>query len=213
MLDDTVADYLYSDEDLNRRINNAVREVCLRTRVLQDATSSACSVTLVVGQSSYKLASNIMVVRGVFVPTRRDGMKLVTSGRLDKLHPGWSHFDPHNGIPEFAVFDVGQKRITLYPAPAAVGTMKLRIWRTPNDAELMTKDSHVPIVALPDPEEMMNWAAYESYLTKDGEEGDDKRAGAHLALFDARYGPRPTAAELQNWSTSPLVHSRMSSEF
>lgn len=206
-LDDTVVPYLHSDATVNGALNNAVREVCLRTRCLQDDTTTAvCRITLIDEQAEYALHDAIAVVRAAHVTGRKPPLWLTTAAELDKEHPGWSHNDDIvSGCPNAAIFDANRKKIRLYPPPA-VGddpvTLYLRVCRLPREGELMVNDGDEPIVSLPDPEELKHWAIYECLLNPDGEAGDIKKAADHLALFEQRFGVRPSAHQLQLWSTA-----------
>jgi hypothetical protein len=207
-LDDAVPPYLYEDLELIGWLNAAVPEAAIRTRQLQDDTSAACRITLVPGIARYRLDPAIFVVRAVFVPTRKEGLQLVTAQRLDKLCPGWAHLPDPGGSPKYAVFDVGQNVLRLYPAPNEDGTMHLRVWRQPFDSERMEGDSDEPALTLPNAAELKHWAAYEAFSKKDSELNDPARAAEHYQLFEAAFGRRPTVSDLVLWSQSRIVGTR-----
>lgn len=215
LLDDEGGYTLTSDETLVRHFNSAVREACLRTRKLQDDSSEACSITLVAGQARYELAPEILVVRAAFVPRRREPLILTKASRLDVLTPGWAHEVQSPAVPKYAVFDVGQKTITLQPPPADVGVMRLRVWRLPFDIEEFEPgdDDAEPAVILPNQEALKHWVAFEIYSQKDSELEDLERAKLHYTIFEETYGPRPSNHDLELWSTSRIVGQRMHSEF
>lgn len=215
LLDDAGGFVHSSDDKLVRLLNNAVREAALRTRALQDDTSDACRVELVVGQARYTLDPKILVVRAAHVPNRKQPLVLTKASRLDCLVPGWSHQTQQNATPKYAVFDTEQKVMVLHPPPAEVGTMHLRVWRLPFESEEFEPadtDSE-PVLLLPDPESLKHWVGYEVYNEKDSELYDSDRAKYHYGIFEATFGKRPTNHELQLWSTSRIVGQRMHSEF
>lgn len=208
MLDDHAEPPLYTDEELTRFFNNAVAEVALRTRMLQDDSGAACRIELEVGVARYAVAPEVLVVRAVHVPNRSQPLIRLTSAQLDQIEPGWSHEERENGTPKYAVFDVAQKTLTLYPAPAAVGTAHLRVWRKPDEAEIMEAPDDEPVIVLPNDEMLKHWVAVECYQKKDGEQHDPVRAREHEGIFEAVFGPRPSVHSLTLWSTQPLTGPR-----
>lgn len=217
LIDDAAGFQHNTNEKLVRLANNAVREAALRTRTLQDDSSPACSITLVVGQARYVLDPKILVVRAAFVPNRSEPLVLTKASVLDKCAPGWAHQAQQPGVPRYAIFDVAQKTITLHPPPNDVGTMRLRVWRLPFLAEEFhvddIEDGAEPVIVLPDPESLKHWIAFEIYNEKDSELYDVDRAKYHYGIFEEIFGPRPNNHDLELWSTARIVGQRMHSEF
>jgi hypothetical protein len=217
-LDDTVSPYKRDDARLDRALNNAVREACLRTRRLQDDTSTICTVALVADQATYSLNDTILVVRAVHVDGRTQALVRTTAERLDLLHPGWSHVSTTSGVPAYVVFDVGQKTLRVYPTPGqteedAAAKLHLRVWRLPLESERMEGGGDEPALSLTNPEDLKLWACAELLGGKDAELADPARAAEYESRFAAKFGPRPSEHDLKVWSTSPPVGIRMSSEY
>lgn len=213
-LDDNNSPPLWPDEELTRYLNNAVLEAALRTRCLQDDSGTATRLTLVADQARYALLPEVLVVRAVHVTGRSYPLERTTAARLDKVKPGWSHEVQQAGIPQYALFDVQQKTLTLYPPPASVGTAYLRIWRLPTADEAMSTIGDEPVITLPNPEQIKHWALHEAYLKKDAETFDPQKAAEHEAEFERVFGPRPSVHDLMLWSTQPIVGARrMPSDF
>lgn len=209
LLDDTVEPYLYSDETLLAFLNSGFTEVALRTRCLQDNyPSPACSVDVVAGTAGYTLTKEVMVVRAAHITGRRDPLHRVTAAMLDKACPEWVQ-EAREGTPEYILFDATTKSITLYPVPNAAATLKLRVWRIPDESEQLADLDGEPVIVLPDPFVMVDWVLHKAYMLKDSELYDPERAAAHLALFTERFGPRPDLQALMAWSTSPPGRRQM----
>lgn len=207
-LDDTSDPPLYEDAELDRFANNAVAEACLRARLKQDDHSPLTRIALVAGTARYPLNPCIFAVRAVHVTGRKHPIVRTTAHRLDALVPGWSHEAQTAGVPEYAVFDVQQKTLTLHPPPATDGTLYLRVWRQPSETELMEDDGDEPAVLLTSPETLKHWVLHEAYLKKDSELYDADKAATHLGLFADRYGERPNEHTLTLWSTQPTTGPR-----
>lgn len=204
MLDDTTEPYLYETDFLLASLNSGIAEVALRTRCLQDDTGPACTVETKAGTSRYTLLPEVIVVRAAHIVGQRDPLKRTTAAMLDKLEPGWcSDAVPRQGRPEYIVFDLAQKSITLFPVPAEVAELRLRIWRLPDESEQIEDLCDEPVILLPDPMVLKHWVLHECYLVKDSELYDPERAALHLQQFEERFGPRPTIQALQQWSVSP----------
>lgn len=204
LLNDPVEPYLWPTEFLLGSLNSGYVEVALRTRCLQDDTGPACRVSLVAGKAAYNLYPEVMVVRAAYIDGQRDPLTRTTAAQLDVLEPGWcnpSH--ARQGRPEYIVFDAAQKTATLYPVPTENGTLRLRVWRIPDESEQIEELDDEPVIELPDPMVMKHWVLHECFLVKDSELYDPERAALHLQQFEDRFGPRPTIQAIQQWSVSP----------
>jgi hypothetical protein len=216
-LDDASTPYKRSDERLNQALNNAVAEYCLRTRRLQDDSSTACRGYLAADQADYALNPAVLVVRAVHVDGRTRPLTRTTAERMDLERPGWRH-GGRTGLPEYAVFDVAQKKLSLWPTPSsteedAEARYLLRVWRLPLAHEVMAADTMEPILAPVNPDDLTLWACAELLRGKDAELHDNAKAQEYEDQFTAKVGTRPSEHELRLWSTSPPTGIRMSSEF
>lgn len=209
LLDDHATPPLYSDEELTRYLNNAVGEAALRLRCLQDDSSDLCRITTVPDQTRYTVADEVLVVRAVHVTGRSDSLTRTTAERLDRIRPGWSHEVQASSVPQYVLFDLQQKMLTLFPAPATAGTLYLRVWRLPLPDEQMEGGQDEPAIVLPDPESLKHWALHEAYLKKDAELYDPERAAQHEDVFTRVFGPRPSTHDLMLWSTQPITGPRL----
>lgn len=208
MLDDETEPYLWPTASLLRRLNNAVREACIRARLLKDDEDSLpglCRVQVAAGQTIVRFRREILAVRNGRMSTGCHKLWALTAASMDRFRPEWQNDGACAGEPEVMVMDLAQKRLRLYPAPSAAGTLYLRVWRAPLACEAMTASrlEACPAIDIPDAEELCHWAAHESYLVKDAETEDKQAAADHLALFTERFGPRPSLHEMARWADSP----------
>lgn len=209
MLDDQVAPYLWSDDTLTRFLNNAVREVCFRARMLRaDPRSlpSLCSITVDPSAGGrFLLDPSIIAIRSGSLSDGAQPLWAVSSHDMDDREPGWDAGRVETGEPYYMVMDLEQKGVQLWPVPppGTPVTVLLRAWRVPIASELMKQDDDEPVVILPDPEELKHWVAHEAYLIKDADTYDPASADRHLGYFEARFGARPTFHEMARWADSP----------
>ena len=213
MLNDVAEPQLWPDDTLNRYLNNAVREACIRARLLKDDADSLptlCQLNFDAGQTRIKHAKEILVVRSGAIDGQCGQLWAMTAESLDRREPGWDS-SGEIGPPRYVVMDLAQKTLRLFPTPDVAGVLRLRVWRVPLDKELMARNDAVPVIALPDPEELRHWAAHEAYLVKDPDANDDRRSANHLGLFEQRFGARPSLHEMARWADSPprVRHAHM----
>ncbi|KLD65427.1 hypothetical protein [Dyella japonica] len=207
ILDDAVEPFLWSDDTLNRYLNNAVREACIRARMLRDDASSATSVCRVAVDpaTSGRVAidPSIIAIRSGSLSDGLHPLWAVSSNDMDRLEPGWDAGRMEQGTPRYIVMDLAQKVVQLWPRPSAALTLQLRVWRMPLATELMVEDDDEPVVHLPDAEELRHWAAHEAFLKRDEDTINEDASSKHLALFEQRFGSRPSFHEMARWADSP----------
>lgn len=214
VLNDKVEPFLWSDDTLNRYLNNAVREACIRARLLKDdalTNPALCQISVAAGQPMVKLRPEILVPRSGQMSNCIEKLWAVTSESMDRREPAWDSTYASPGEPKFMVMDLARGWIRLYPTPVCAGTLNLRVWRRVLDKELMIKEDDEPVINIPDVEELKHWALYEAYLMKDGESPDEERADNHLQIFESRFGSRPSLHEMARWADSPprIRHTTM----
>lgn len=206
MVDDATEPYLWPDADVDRRLNNAVREACLRARLLRadaDTDPRRCLIAVKAGQALVPFPASVLVPRSVSLADGAHTLRLMASTDMDKVEPGWDAGRVQSGRPEYAVMDMAQRVLRLWPTPDADMSLRLRVWRVPDDTEIMEQDGDEPVVVLPDPEELCHWAAYECFMVRDAETFDANAAAEHLQMFTARFGARPTLHDMARWADSP----------
>lgn len=205
ILDDRELPYLFSDEELVRRYNDAVSEACIRTRVIQDSSSQAARIALSQGQATYALDPSIFAVRRARVSGERDPLELVDVSQLDAHCSGWD--DPihaRSGTPRYAMFDGHTGRITLVPTPASSGTLALLVWRGPAEDERFEAGDLTAEAPIPEHmhRELKHWVCGQVLLNLDSEQRNSALAAEQLALFEQAYGRKPDLHEIRLWSTN-----------
>lgn len=206
MLGDQTPPYLWPDKTLDRFLNNAVREACLRARLLKadaDTAPTLCALSFDAGQKLLTHAPEILVVRSGHVDGVHHRIWSLTAESMDRHWRGWENDCQSPAAPRYLVMDIAQKTLRLVPTPDAPGVLRIRVWRTPLESEHMRSLEDCPAVYLPDAEELRHWAAHEAYLIKDSEVFDPTRSASHLALFEQRFGARPSLHEMARWADSP----------
>jgi hypothetical protein len=212
-LDDVVQPYLYSDAELIGWFNQAVLEATIRARLLKDDAATnpdLCALPVTAGQQDVTYSNDIFVIRHAAMAGATRPLKRYTSKTMDRLEPGWDQHDPADiaGEPKYLVMDMSQRVARLYPPSATAGTLNIRVWRKPLEAERMEVSSDEPVIAISEPVGLKDWVLRCAYLVKDSELYDEARAARHEGIFEARFGPRPDEQSLQRWLDSPPTQPR-----
>lgn len=204
-VDDTAHPQLYSDSQLTDWLNDAVEEVCIRTRCLQDSSSAVCSVAVEEDERSIALDPSIFVVRSARIDGQARRLELKNSAWLDENYPGWDDDAlTITGVPQYAVFDTDQHTLQVYPTPDDDYTLKLRVWRGAIDDEKLESESDVPIIPERYHRHLALFAAGLAFDDKDSEKYDPERADRLNAKFDTYVGPPVSAQALRLMGTSRI---------
>lgn len=207
MLDDAAKPYLWPDDELTRYLNNAVREAAIRARLLHDDADSRpviCRIQIdPAAGGRVRFHESILAIRSGSLEGAAHKLHAMASYDMDKREPGWDVGRDEHGTPHYIVMDLAQKTLLLWPRPDAPAVLRLRVWRIPHGTELMKCDGDTPALILPDPEELRHWAAHEAYLKKDPEAFNPNASNTHLAIFEQRFGARPSLHEMARWADAP----------
>lgn len=206
-LDDTAQPPLWSDETLNAHIADAVRQACMRARLLIDAqTASVTKINVTAGTATYALHPSILSIRNARLPDGR-ALDIVPLKWMDRELPGWQS-DGSTQTPWYLIPDENPGMVRLYPIPAEAVQLSLSVWRMPLEAEAVEGDSDDP----PIPEHMhidlLDWAEHLAYSLADAETRDPARSDAAAARFTAKFGPLPSWASMVLWGRAPRRGSR-----
>lgn len=180
LLDDTVADYLWEDAELEGFVDEAYREFARKNELLTDMSTANVAVYSV-GASSASIASSPLIVdiRRAFDVTNELEFGLKNSNEM-----------PMVGIPEsevrYIITDREKDKIFFYPKPADAFTLTLQVVRYPLETFSLTGMSN----PLEFTEERawriaLLYAASRAYLKDDVETVDRLRSRELRAQFEA----------------------------
>lgn len=202
-LDDTVVPPQYDDELLNRAFNEAVRQVAIRKRLLQDrSTEECCVVDVAADQVEAPIHPRVLAIRSARWSTGRYPLRLTTLRRMDRDHPDWTT-TPKDSEPRVLIVDAQEGHVLLWPTPSVAGTLQLAVWRVPLESEEMQHDDDEPVIPDTWHYDLLDWAEHLAYLSRDGELGDAARSEAAASRFAAKVGSLPTASAIRQWGVSP----------
>lgn len=198
-LDDIIEPYFWSDEDLVRHLNEAVRQAAVRARLLVESQLPMCTIALEAGEALYELDRAIIVVRRAVLASRpSEPLARTTTAALDRSSTTWL---ADTGSPRAIVVDQqGAGRVLrVTPVPTAADTLQLTVLRYPTVEEQLSvgDDGAEPPISEEHHEALIHWVCHRAFRIPDQELQDVARANDHYGQFEAHFGPMPTAAQLQ----------------
>jgi hypothetical protein len=214
-LDDTTTfQTLYGNGSLDRYLNEAVREACIRARLKVDSTTAGLTqIPVFAGTASYPIDPHIIFARRVgFLSVdgqREYALDRTTYDMLDNRQSyEFRRFGNRNwklwttAEPYWVVQDLEERTLRLVGIPQGnpgdpAGTMQLTVVRYPLEAEEMDDDGDEPAIDYQHHMFLAHWAVFRAALKKDADTYDKALSSEHYALFEAHFGKKPTAQEIR----------------
>lgn len=186
---DSVAPYLFSDEQVTDWLNEAQNEAAIRGRLLHEAgDASVCEIAVTAGEAIYPLHPSLYEIDhlALRVPgaSRREPLELVSREYLDRIMPQWRDL---SGPPALAVQD--DQRLRLVPTPDSAATLLIEGYRLP--LRSLSSPASEPELHQAHHRELVQWALFRAFSVPDSESLDAQRAGLAEAQFTGYFGPRP----------------------
>lgn len=188
--DDKAEPYFIETEDVKAWLNDAVKEACIRGRLLHESSNDAvCKIAVTAGSAHYPLHESLYEITRIwFVPTNGDvshPLSLVSTGELDRIH--YNNWAEQHGKPGYAVQT--DTSIRLVPMPDVDGTIAIEGYRVPI-TEMVT-DSDQPEINKIHHEHLIQWVLHKAFSVVDAEFFDPNRAGIAEQAFTDYFGARP----------------------
>lgn len=200
-LGDRVVPPLWSDEEIDDALNEAVQEANLRARFFIDSTTpEVVQIPVQAGIARYDLHPAIIVVRRAEFAADSPGwqpraLRRRSFDELDRQYPQWRSVA--GSIPHTSVQDLDERAITLTPIPTVAGVLRLTVWRHALDAQRMDSDFDEPAIPGAHHSRLVDWACFQLYSNDDAEERDEGRMQLFYNTFEAEFGKRPDAQKLR----------------
>lgn len=183
-LDDLAGKLLWSNVELDAYINEAYFEAVERSMMLSDSIE----LPLVANQAGY-IVTGALRIDAVHVLGQARPLAKRSAFDLDREYPSWrvrAAGTPESFIPV-------DDRLTLWPAPAAVGAARVEFRRMP--LALLEDDTDEPEIPARYHLRMLDWALHLSYDKRDADGNDPARAQLYANRFTESFGERLTARQ------------------
>lgn len=162
-LDDTVADYLWSDAELDMYINEAETEACIRALLIDDSDNADFNIDITTTLKRYQLNQKIIRIDSIILESR----------------PQYSFDDWYTT----------QTSLMLKELPVNADTLILSFYRTP--LEIMVDNDDAPEIAEHHHYRLIDWVCFRAFSKPDSDGNDMQRAAFHEAEFIKSFGQRP----------------------
>lgn len=186
-LDDRAPPYLWSNDFLDRYLNNAVEEAAIRARLIYDErTPRVVEIGLREGIADYPFAAEVIRVDYAILASTGRPLRRVKDRELHDWDCEWKNA---TGTP--IAFYEREKSLRIYRIPQAADTVQLGLWRLPLCK--LTRDDDEPEIPRREHIKLVDWACREAYLKRDSDTQDENKAATFEGLFTASFGPRESA--------------------
>ena len=181
----------FEDPDLAVFFNEAVRQACVRARLIHESDDpDICTIPVLADTATYPLHAALYELDySAFLPdgeTRKRPISLVSQDWLSAHMDDWRD---EVGTPEYAIqLDTS---IRLVPRPDRAGTFFMEGYRTPK-AEMAESDDTPEINALHH-NQLVHWVLFRVLSIPDSELLDLEKAQRAEAAFTRYFGPMPDA--------------------
>lgn len=196
-LEDTVAPYLWSDDELMEYINEAMDEACIRAGMIRDSDSEVCEFVLRANQSKYDIDDRILRIKRVMIDGQKEPLEETNFDDLDTDYPGW-HAETAN-MPRRYLSNMDACWIRLHPIPLDTASKKVRlvVQRLQLKPLTLDKPDSRPEINKIYHFHLLEWAKYLAYSKPDAETLYPEGAERAGALFVEHFGNRDSAADIE----------------
>ena len=131
-LQDLNPPYLWDNEELIAYCNEAIRQMCLKTAVIQDeSTEAVCNIALVPGVSTYPLDRRVIFIDHVDLFYDGEQYPNLERVNLSQIMTGNPSYFNSSGRPTAFCLDKETGKIMTYPTTDTTGMMRLNVYREP----------------------------------------------------------------------------------
>lgn len=192
-LDDVEEDYLWSDAELTRYLNEAEKEACRRARLIIDSTlPDVTEINVTASTPVCDVDPRIIRILDVIPSWDNRPLRRTTMQEMNLQEPSWR--ERTDARPQHYIADYGTNQIRIFPIPTVSGLLRLRVYRIPiEEMQLEQKDSIEPEIKPMYHEKLIHWAKHRAYLKKDADTLDKNASAEALAMFEAEFGPAKSA--------------------
>jgi len=193
LLDDSLAPYEISDAAIDFRIDEAVREACVRSNLIVDSSTAAiCDIAVVAGTNTYNISELILDIHRASLPSAVRPLKKRGYKLADDTTRNWG---VTAGTPDGYLLDMDVGKLVLSHVPIINETLTLTVSRLPLTD--LADDDAVPVIKSTYHYDLVYWVLHLTYNTRDSQIYDPNDAAKYEALFERRFGKRKTAEDIE----------------
>ncbi len=198
---DTKLDYLWSDDELNDFINQAINEAVIRSRSILDSTTPECSrIAVVAGKNEYPVHDAVFQITRVFSTVDNQALQKTSFNDLDEYLSDWQ---TSTGKPTHYVDDLNhygadgdaKRSITLFPIPDVSNILNLTVYRTPLGD--LDNDFDTPEISVFQHPDLLYWVLHLAYMKQDSDAFDIAKSMEFDQRFTLCFGEKQDARKLE----------------
>jgi hypothetical protein len=195
-VDDTVAPYLWSDEEIIDFANDAQDEACRRARLLIDSTTpELCQLNVpLANEGLVLLDERTLFVRHARIEGGHRALQRATVRDLDAKHWNWRDHPPRPPVAFVTDYETG--KLLLWPRPDTDVTLRLTVVRLP--LVQMNDGQDRPEINPRLQRSLRFWMMFRAYSKQDSQANDPKKAADSLVLFEQEFGKKSSAID-ETW--------------
>lgn len=193
-LDDTVEEYLWSNDELTSYADKLQKELVAELPILEDRTDDTiCNVAIVQGNGLIDLSmQRIITIKKAWIDGQAEPLHVYTSAQMDANYGDWQGVEVAvtQATPTILVLPgMGVDKAYLYPPlDEATGTLKLLVYRLPlldldydiHSSEYLEIDKYAHL--------LIHGIMWQAYLKNDADTFDQKRAEQQRVYWEGADG-------------------------
>lgn len=213
-VDDLQTPNLWSDEEIDRYMDQAQRAFARATDCFLDATTaSVTQIAVSAGQALVNLSPLVIKPRRAELAASSRPVKITTLAEMDEgavtdrdyglVIP--SQWRTATGEPRFAITDYQPGKLLLAPIPTAADTLRLVVYRLPL-ATLAAASAAFEIVDEDHQYGLLLYMQYLAYRKQDSETYSPKRSKAAREEWDAFIADAKRSFRRQRFTPKPVIY-------
>ena len=192
---DTVAPYLWTDDELIDYAADAEMEACRRAHLLVDSSSDIASANVNSGDPVVPYDSRIIRVRRARLASCSIPLRIKVQRAMDEEVPGWENASA--STPQVLIPDWETGSYRLYPPPRIDDQLLMTTVREPMNE--LSDDEDEPEIARRYHRSLVNWMLYRGYMRPDLETFNPGKSRDALNAFEDEFGDKSRAID-EHWA-------------
>lgn len=190
---DLLAQYFWSNAEIDAWINEAQDEACRRALLLVDSKSAAAKATFSAGATGVDLHPSVIFIRRACLASNNIPLVPKVSRSMDEEVPGWE--GSMASVPRVFVPDWQTGYLRFWPPAVAAGTVNMTVIRAPLDVATESDDLEIPARYQAF---LLDWVRFRAYSKQDSETINANKAKAGEAAFERQFGK--ASAVNEHWA-------------
>ena len=199
-LDDMSGKLLWTDDEIDYFIHQAINEAHIRARNLVDSSSNCALIDVIAGTHTYGMSPAIFYVDRVFDIGQGKALKKTGIDELDSCYGKWESVS--GAIPTHYLEDLNHqgancekgRSIRLYPIPTVNTQLRLTVYRTQLRPLTDNEEPELPSYQHAD---LIWWVLHLAYQKQDADTYNSKEALACEQHFERAFGEKQSARLLE----------------